>query len=85
LKPKSVKKFIWPLQRLLDVTVQKELAVRAKLFALSRRIADVHREIFRRRASLRSVLAELAELERRAKELVSEVQAIARERGGFYS
>ncbi len=65
-----MKRFKWPLQRLLDVTVQKERAIRAKLFSLSRRIADVHREIFRHQASLRSVLAELAEknLEKRLPE-----------------
>ncbi len=65
-----MKRFKWPLQRLLDVTVQRERAVRAKLFSLSRRIAIVHREIFRHQASLRSALAELAEkkLEKRLPE-----------------
>jgi flagellar biosynthesis chaperone FliJ len=55
-----MKRFQWPLQRLLDVTIQRELAARAKLFALSRKIADVHREIFHHQASLRIALAELS-------------------------
>ena len=55
-----MKRFQWPLQRLLDVTIQRELAARAKLFALSRRIADVHRKIFHHQASLRIALAELS-------------------------
>lgn len=65
-----MKRFKWPLQRLLDVTVQRERAIRAKLFSLSRRIAAVHREIFCYQASLRGVLAELAEtkLEKRLPE-----------------
>ena len=58
-----MKRFQWPLQRLLDVTIQRELAARAKLFALSRRIAGVHREIFHHQASLRIALAELSEKE----------------------
>ena len=55
-----MKRFQWPLQRLLDVTIQQELAARAKLFALSRKIADVHRKIFHHQASLRIALDELS-------------------------
>ena len=55
-----MKRFQWPLQRLLDVTIQRELAARAKLFALSRKIADVHRKIFHHQASLRIALTELS-------------------------
>jgi flagellar export protein FliJ len=56
-----VKRFRWPLQRLLDVTERRELALRAELVALSRRIIGVRQEIVRRRAVLRTVLDELAE------------------------
>ncbi len=65
-----MKRFYWPLHRLLDVTVQKERAIRTKLFSLSRRIADVHREIFSHQASLRNVLEELGgkKLEKRLPE-----------------
>lgn len=56
-----MKRFKWPLQRLLDVTVQREQALRAELLALSREIAGARQEIFRRQAVLRSLLAELAQ------------------------
>ena len=50
-----MKKFQWPLRRLLDVTTQRERALRMDLFRLSQKIADVHRRIFRRRAALRDL------------------------------
>lgn len=55
-----MKRFKWPLQRLLDVTIQRENALRAELLALSRDIARVHQEIFRRQATLRAALADLS-------------------------
>jgi len=55
-----VKRFKWPLQRLLDVTLQRELALRAELFALSREIARLRQRIASLRAALRALLAELA-------------------------
>ena len=55
-----MKRFKWPLQRLLEVTIQQGLALRAQLFALSRKIADVHKEILHRRISLRDALREFA-------------------------
>jgi len=56
-----MKRFKWRLQRLLDVTIQRERALRSELFALSRRIARLHQEIFRRRTALRATLADLAQ------------------------
>jgi len=56
-----MKRFKWPLQRLLDVTIQQGLAMRAELFRLSRQIAAVHRELLRRQASLRSALQDFAD------------------------
>ncbi len=55
-----MKRFRWPLQRLLDVTVQRELALRAALLALSRDMARVRQEIIQRRAALRDLLQDLA-------------------------
>jgi flagellar export protein FliJ len=55
-----VKRFRWRLQRVLDVTVQREKALRAELFGLSRRIVRLRQEVVRRRADLRSVLSDLA-------------------------
>jgi hypothetical protein len=62
-----VKRFKWPLQRLLDVKVQRERALRGELLALSRQMARLRQEILRRQVVLRSLLAELAgeELQRR--------------------
>ncbi len=68
-----MKRFRWPLQRLLDVTVQRERAARAKLFRLSQEIAAAHREIFRLQASLRSALDELADLEMEKRLIAQEV------------
>jgi len=56
-----MKRFKWRLQRLLEVTIQRERALRSELFALSRRIAQLHQEVFRRRTALRAALAELGD------------------------
>lgn len=55
-----MKRFKWSLQRLLNVTIQRERALRTELFDLSRKIARVHQEIFRRQAILRAALADLS-------------------------
>lgn len=55
-----MKRFKWTLQRLLDVTIQREQAARAALFALSRKIAYLRGEIIRRQSTLRSLLEDLA-------------------------
>ena len=56
-----MKRFNWPLQRLLDVTTQRERTLRSELFVLLQRITHLHQEIIRRKAVLRSVLADLSE------------------------
>ena len=53
--------FRWKLQRLLDVTAQRELALRAKLFELSRRMARLRQQIVARRAVHRMLLSELGQ------------------------
>ena len=58
-----MKRFRWRLQRLLELKVQQELALRAVLFQLSRDIAAVRHEIIRREAALRAALAELGDRE----------------------
>ena len=55
-----MRRFQWPLQRLLDVKAQRERALRPELVRLSQEIAAVHRQIFLRQASLRGALADLA-------------------------
>jgi flagellar biosynthesis chaperone FliJ len=56
-----VKRFHWPLQRVLDITEQRERVLRAELFALARAIVRIRQEIMWRRAMVRTILAELAE------------------------
>ena len=53
-----MKRFTWPLQRLLEVTVQRERALQAELLALSRQVASLRQRILRRQAVLRGLLAE---------------------------
>jgi len=55
-----VKRFRWPLQRLLEVTVHREQALRAELLNLSQEIVGLRQIILARQAVLRSLLAELA-------------------------
>lgn len=54
-----MKRFRWPLERMLTVTVQRELALRSQLLSLLQRITVVRQEIVRRRSEVRSMLAEL--------------------------
>ena len=55
-----MKRFKWSLQRLLDVTVQRELAERAEMLRLSREIAAIRGHILSHRAILRELLDDLA-------------------------
>ena len=56
-----MRRFQWRLQRLLDVTAQKENAARNELAALADRIARLARAVAEEKARLREVLADLAE------------------------
>jgi flagellar biosynthesis chaperone FliJ len=56
-------RFRWPLQRLLDVTVQREAALRQELLALSRQMARLRQEIFDRQDMLSTQVAALGLLE----------------------
>ncbi|HUS92478.1 MAG TPA: hypothetical protein VM695_11545 [Phycisphaerae bacterium] len=55
-----MKRFHWPLQRLLDVTCQRERSAQAGLLGLSRRIARQRQELLVHRASVRRLIAEAA-------------------------
>ena len=55
-----MRRFHWPLQRLLDVTVQRERAARAEVIALSRQIAAVRQEATIHRAEVSRALAEVS-------------------------
>ena len=55
-----MRRFHWPLQRVLDVNTQRELALRSELISLVRRITHNRQEIIRRRAILRMLLSDIA-------------------------
>ena len=55
-----MKRFRWPLQRLLDVTKQRELARRAELLRTSREMARIRQGILYRRRVIRASLNELS-------------------------
>lgn len=54
-----MKRFRWPLQRLLDVTLGREQAIRAELAVLANRIRQLRQEVGRRRQRLRELVARL--------------------------
>ena len=56
-----MKRFQWPLQRLLEVTRHREQALRAQLLTLSQKIAGIRQVILARKAVLRALLAELSD------------------------
>ena len=55
-----MKRFKWPLQTLLDVTIQRELSLRGELLELSRKVFRLRHQILRRRAAHRTTLTALA-------------------------
>jgi len=55
-----VKRFRWPLQRLLDVTVQRETTQRAALLDVSRQIAVRRQEVLVHRSSVRGMILEIS-------------------------
>ncbi|MCY2931772.1 MAG: hypothetical protein NTV86_20235 [Planctomycetota bacterium] len=56
-----MKRFAWPLERLLAVTAGREEAAKAELFRLAWEVARQRRQIARREAQVRATLASLAE------------------------
>ena len=55
-----MKRFRWSLQRLLEVTVHREQALRAELMRLSQEMVGLRQIILARQAVLKSLLAKLA-------------------------
>ncbi len=55
-----MRRFRWPLQRLLDVTVQRERALQGELLSISREMARLRRRILAHQAMLRGQLEELS-------------------------
>jgi len=54
-----MRRFCWPLQRVLDVSTQRELALRSELIALMQQITRHRQEIIRRRAVVRLMLSDI--------------------------
>ena len=57
-----MKRFAWPLQRLLDVTEQRERAQRAEMQVLAREMARLRQDAVAHRAAVRALIAELSGL-----------------------
>ncbi|MBI5723550.1 MAG: hypothetical protein HZA50_06300 [Planctomycetes bacterium] len=57
-----MKRFAWSLQRLLDITGQREKVLKAELADLSARIVQVRKEIERTRAELKELINDLSKM-----------------------
>ena len=56
-----MKKFVWRLQRLLDIKIKQENVMRAELVAVTEQAVAVRGRIMVQKAALRKMLNELAE------------------------
>jgi len=56
-----MKRFKWPLQCLLDVTIQREKVLQSELMRLAPAMARVRQDLIRRRAIIRQQLEDLAD------------------------
>ncbi|HIJ67331.1 MAG TPA: hypothetical protein HPP87_02710 [Planctomycetes bacterium] len=65
-----MKRFVWRLQRLLDIKIKQEEAKRGELVSVTEQALAVRSQIMLRRASLRKMLGELSG--KKAKERLSE-------------
>lgn len=65
-----MKRFVWRLQRLLDIKIKQEYAKRGELVAVTERAVAVRSQIMVRRAVLRKMLTELSE--KKGKQRLSE-------------
>lgn len=54
--------FHWTLQKLLDVTDTRELAVKAELFGISRSIARLQEDILRRKSMVSALLEDMRQM-----------------------
>ena len=57
-----MKRFVWRLQRLLDLKTKQQDLIRMELMAMSERIAQIRAGILMHKAEIRSRLAELRQL-----------------------
>ena len=71
-----MKKFAWRLQRLLDIKIRQEDAIRAELVAITEQAVAVRSQVMIRKTVLRQMLAELAKKD--AKQRLSEQEFFLR-------
>ena len=71
-----MKKFVWRLQRLLDIKIKQEGAKRGELVAVTEQAVAVRSQIMVQRAALRKMLAELSQ--KNAKQRLSEQEFFLR-------
>lgn len=71
-----MKKFVWRLQRLLDIKIKQEGAKRGELVAVTEQAVAVRSQIMVQRAALRKMLAELSQ--KKAKQRLSEQEFFLR-------
>lgn len=55
--------FVWSLQKLLDVTETRELAIKAELYELARRVAEGRAGIQRREDAIRDMIRDVREVD----------------------
>lgn len=56
-----MKRFVWRLQRVLDIKLKQEELARTELLTLTEKLAHVRQELLARQAALREMLAKLAQ------------------------
>jgi len=56
-----LKKFVWRLQKLLDIKIKQEDVLRRELVAITQQAVSIRGQIMMQRAMLRQMLADLAE------------------------
>jgi len=71
-----MKKFVWRLQRVLDIKKKEEQAKRTELFQLTERLAQTRGKLLRQQQILREIIRNIAE--RRADERLSEQEFLLR-------
>jgi flagellar biosynthesis chaperone FliJ len=71
-----MKKFVWRLQRVLDIKKKEEQAKRTELFQLTERLAQTRGKLLRQQQILREIIRNIAE--RRSDERLSEQEFLLR-------
>jgi len=71
-----MKKFVWRLQRVLDIKIKEEQQKRTELFQLTERLAQTQGKLLRQQRILREIIKKIAE--RRADERLSEQEFLLR-------